>query len=78
MIFTFVETLATGLFDKFEYLRNRKPTVMICLSIVMFFLGLPMCLGGGVYIFELLNYYAAGLSVLCIAILEVICVSYFY
>ncbi|KAL7630472.1 UNVERIFIED_CONTAM: hypothetical protein RMT77_019359 [Armadillidium vulgare] len=76
--FTFVETLATGLFDKFEYLRNRKPTVMICLSIVMFFLGLPMCLGGGVYIFELLNYYAAGLSVLCIAILEVICVSYFY
>ena len=44
----------------------------------MFLLGLPMCLGGGVYLFELLNYYSGQLSVLVIAILEVLVVTYVY
>ena len=76
--FTFVETLSTGIFDKFESLRQKKPLVMISLSVVMFLLGLPLCLDGGVYMFELLNYYSAGLSVLFIAISEVVCVAYVY
>ena len=76
--FTFVETLSTGIFDKFENLRDRKPLVMITLSVVMFILGLPLCLEGGVFMFELLNYYSAGLSVLFIAICEVVCVAWVY
>lgn len=78
MQFTFVETLATGIFDKFESLREKKPLVMILLSLFMFLAGLPLCLGGGVYLFELLNYYSAGLSVLFIAICEVVTVAYLY
>jgi SNF family Na+-dependent transporter len=41
-----------------------------------FLLGLPMCLQGGLYIFVLLDWYSGSWSLLVLAILEVLLVSW--
>lgn len=76
--FAFVETLATSLGDLFSFPKKRKPLLIAGSAIVCFLLGLPMCLEGGIYIFELLNVYAVGFSLLFIAFCEVIVVGYMY
>ncbi|KAB7498492.1 Sodium- and chloride-dependent GABA transporter 2 [Armadillidium nasatum] len=74
----FVESLATGLSDQFLFLRGKRPILMIGITIVCFLLGLPICLEGGIYIFELMNVFSVGLNVLFIAFVEVIVVAYCY
>lgn len=76
--FTMVETLTTALFDQFEYLRAKKPIVVTALCFVLFLCGLSMCLEGGIYMFELFNFYSAGISVIILAITEIILIQYIY
>ncbi|XP_050738514.1 sodium- and chloride-dependent glycine transporter 2-like [Eriocheir sinensis] len=76
--FTMVETLSTALFDQFQSLRSRKPLVVGILCFVLFLCGLTMCLEGGIYMFELFNWYSAGISVLILAITEIILIQYIY
>ncbi|XP_069970979.1 sodium- and chloride-dependent glycine transporter 1-like [Penaeus vannamei] len=76
--FTMVETLSTALFDQFESLRSRKPLVVFSVCFGLFLAGLTMCLEGGIYMFELFNWYSAGLSVIILAITEIVVVQYFY
>ena len=73
-----VETLSTAIFDQFESLRSKKPYVVITMCFVLFLCGLSMCLEGGIYMFELFNWYSAGLSVIILAITEIIFVQYVY
>ncbi|XP_066984768.1 sodium- and chloride-dependent glycine transporter 1-like [Macrobrachium rosenbergii] len=76
--FTMVETLATALFDQFESLRAKKPLVVTVLCLALFLCGLTMCLQGGIYMFELFNWYSAGLSVLILAITEIVLIQYIF
>ncbi|KAB7505482.1 Sodium- and chloride-dependent glycine transporter 2 [Armadillidium nasatum] len=76
--FAYVETLSTGLCDQFKIMREHRSLLMIGLTSVLFLLGIPMCLEGGVYLFEVINLYAAGFSVLFIAICEIVIVAYIY
>ncbi|KAL7630471.1 UNVERIFIED_CONTAM: hypothetical protein RMT77_019358 [Armadillidium vulgare] len=76
--FAYVETLSTGLCDQFKIMREHRSLLMIGLTTVLFLLGIPMCLEGGVYLFEVINLYAAGFSVLFIAICEIVIVAYIY
>ncbi|XP_063599881.1 sodium- and chloride-dependent glycine transporter 2-like [Penaeus indicus] len=76
--FTMVETLSTALFDQFESLRSRKPLVVGSVCLGLFLAGLTMCLEGGIYMFELFNWYSAGLSVIILAITEIVVVQYIY
>ncbi|XP_042873249.1 sodium- and chloride-dependent glycine transporter 2-like [Penaeus japonicus] len=76
--FTMVETLSTALFDQFESLRSRKPLVVFSVCFGLFLAGLTMCLEGGIYMFELFNWYSAGLSVIILAITEIVVVQYIY
>jgi len=76
--FAMVETVNTAIYDRWPSLRQRKPLVVFCVCFSMFLLGLPMCFQGGMYLFELYNVYSAGLSVIVIAIVEVIVVNYIY
>ncbi|XP_045613424.1 sodium- and chloride-dependent glycine transporter 2 [Procambarus clarkii] len=76
--FTMVETLATAFFDQFEWLRTKKPMVVGSLCIILFLCGLTMCLDGGIYMFELFNWYSAGISVIIVTILELVVVMYIY
>ncbi|XP_068220313.1 sodium- and chloride-dependent glycine transporter 2-like [Palaemon carinicauda] len=76
--FTMVETLTTALFDQFESLRSKKPLTVIVLCTGLFLCGLTMCLDGGMYMFELFNWYSAGLSVIILAITEIVLIQYIF
>merc|ERR1719317_937004 len=55
-----VEALVTGIVDNWpdQLLKHRKLfTVGMCF--LMFLLGLPMCTEGGVYLFQLMDFYSA-------------------
>ncbi|XP_045130389.1 sodium- and chloride-dependent glycine transporter 2-like [Portunus trituberculatus] len=76
--FTMVETLTTALFDQFEFLRAKKPLVVGLMCLALFLCGLTMCLEGGIYMFELFNWYSASISVIILAITEIVLVQYIY
>ncbi|XP_047486282.1 sodium- and chloride-dependent betaine transporter-like isoform X2 [Penaeus chinensis] len=75
---TMVETVTTTLFDCMPALRNRKPLVVACVCFVIFLLGLSMCLEGGILMFELFFWYSAGISVIILAIAQVVAVVWVY
>ena len=41
-------------------------------------LGIPFCLNGGIFIFELISWYSALWSLVVLALLEVLCVAWLY
>ena len=73
-----VETLSTAIFDQWPTLRNKKAIVVVSMCVALFLCGLTMVLQGGLYMFELFNYYSAGISVIVMAIFEICIVSYSY
>ncbi|KAK8373706.1 hypothetical protein O3P69_019949, partial [Scylla paramamosain] len=48
--FTMVEAVTTAILDQFLSLRSRKPLVVGVTCLLLFIMGLTMCLEGGVYI----------------------------
>lgn len=78
--FCCAESLITGLVDNWpEYLRPRRQKFVTCLIIFMFFLGLPMITQGGVYIFQLMDFYAAsGMSLLWCTFFQTIAISWIF
>lgn len=76
--FSQVETLTTALYDQSELFSNHKPQVVLVTCTLMWFLGLPMCLEGGILMFELLQLQSASLSVISLAIIEIILVQWIY
>ncbi|KAF2356460.1 Sodium:neurotransmitter symporter [Trinorchestia longiramus] len=76
--FTMVETLSTAVFDQWPNLRPKKAIVVTIMSVVLFLFGLTMVLQGGIYMFELFNFYSAGISVIIMAIIEVCLIAYVY
>lgn len=73
-----VETITTAFMDQWVSLRRRKWVVIGAACIVMYLLGLPMCLQGGIFIFVIFNSYSATYCLLVIAIAEFIIVMYIY
>ena len=61
-----VESFITGVVDNWpEYLRPRRFYFTMIMAVFMCILGLPMITEGGVYIFQLMDFYAAsGMSLL--------------
>jgi len=76
--FTMVETLSTAVFNQWPSLRNRKAIVVTVMCVLLFFSGLTMVTQGGMFMFELFNFYSAGISVLVLAICEVLTINYLY
>jgi len=76
--FTMVETLITALYDEKPHLRKHTWLVVGSVCMVLLLLGLPMCLQGGFYIFVLLDEYSGSWSLLVLAVLEVVLVSWVY
>ncbi|XP_078424696.1 sodium- and chloride-dependent GABA transporter 2-like [Cetorhinus maximus] len=77
-----VEGLATAAIDMFPEIFQRKyfrELFVMGISIFSFSIGLLMVTEGGMYIFQLLDYYAvSGTSVLFLATFETICTSWVY
>ncbi|XP_050710810.1 sodium- and chloride-dependent glycine transporter 2-like [Eriocheir sinensis] len=73
-----VETVTTAIFDQFESLRTRKPLVVGLVCLLLFVSGLTMCLQGGVYMFELFFFFSSSVSVIILAIVEIVAIQYVY
>ncbi|XP_016525880.1 sodium- and chloride-dependent GABA transporter 3 [Poecilia formosa] len=80
--FVCVESLVTAVVDMYpETFRKgyRRELLILCMSIVSFFIGLIMCTEGGMYVFQLFDAYAAsGMCLLFVAIFESICIGWVY
>lgn len=73
-----VETVVTSILDIFTNLRNERIKVVGGLILVNFLIGIPMITSRGLYWFTIFDDYAASYAVICIAIMEMISVSWIY
>lgn len=75
-----VESFITGMVDNWpDYLRPRRFKFTFVMCIVMFLLGLPMITEGGVYIFQLMDFYAAsGMSLLWCVFFQTIAICWIF
>ena len=57
--FTMTEVVITAILDEWPRLRRNKSLVVIISCTVGFFLGLSMCAKGGIYMFQLMDWFSA-------------------
>ncbi|XP_044732020.1 sodium- and chloride-dependent GABA transporter 1-like [Chrysoperla carnea] len=79
-LFCLVESVITGMVDMWpKILRPKRTLFTIGICTVMFLLGIPMTTHGGIYIFQLMDYYSAsGISLLWICFFESISISWIF
>ncbi|XP_022909605.1 sodium- and chloride-dependent GABA transporter 1-like isoform X2 [Onthophagus taurus] len=78
--FCLVESFITGVVDNWsEVLRPHRNTFTVIICIVMFALGIPMVTHGGMYVFQLMDYYSAsGMSLLWVCFFQTIAISWIF
>lgn len=78
--FCSVESLITGIVDNWsDKLLHHRRKVALVICVTLFLLGLPMCTQGGMYLFQIMDFYSAsGLTLLWICFFEVVAISWFY
>ncbi|XP_018541258.1 solute carrier family 6 member 22, tandem duplicate 1 isoform X1 [Lates calcarifer] len=80
--FVGLEALATAISDlnpSFFHVGHRRKLLLLAISVVSFFIGLVMVTEGGLYIFQLFDYYAcSGMTLLLFAFLQSVCVGWVY
>ncbi|TRY69960.1 hypothetical protein TCAL_04885 [Tigriopus californicus] len=76
--FCILESLIVGLVDNWpDYLRPRRLKFTTVMVLFMFVLGLPMITNGGVYVFQLMDFYAAsGMSLLWATFFQTFAICY--
>ncbi|OQV19158.1 Sodium- and chloride-dependent glycine transporter 2 [Hypsibius exemplaris] len=73
-----LESVLTFVCDRYPVLRTKRPYVAAVGCTICFLIGIPFITQGGEELFNIFNDYAAGLSVLFIAIFEVSCIMWIY
>ncbi|XP_053890929.1 sodium- and chloride-dependent GABA transporter 2 isoform X2 [Malaclemys terrapin pileata] len=80
--FVCVESLVTAVIDMYPTIfrkQNRREILILLVSILSYLVGLVMLTEGGMYIFQLFDYYAAsGMCLLFVAIFETLCIGWVY
>uniref|UniRef100_A0AAR2LW54 Transporter n=1 Tax=Pygocentrus nattereri TaxID=42514 RepID=A0AAR2LW54_PYGNA len=80
--FVCVESLVTAIVDMYPSTfrrKNRRELLILAVAIVSFLFGLIMLTEGGMYVFQLFDYYAAsGMCLLFVAIFETVCIAWIY
>ncbi|XP_067054469.1 sodium- and chloride-dependent GABA transporter 1-like isoform X3 [Acropora muricata] len=77
--FAMFEAVVTGLVDEYpKVLKRRKELFIALLCLLCFILGIPMVTQGGMYILNLYNTQAGGVSLLFLAFFEVVTVAWGY
>ncbi|XP_036806029.1 sodium- and chloride-dependent GABA transporter 2 [Oncorhynchus mykiss] len=80
--FVGLEALMTAISDMYPSLflvGHRRKVLLLIISVGSFFIGLVMVTEGGLYIFQLFDYYAcSGMTLLLFAILQSVCISWVY
>jgi len=79
--FVMMETVMSSFMDVFPRIRKNVKTEFIyklCVCGSCFLLGIPMCCKGGIYLFQLVDWYSSSYSLFVITFLELIAVCYVY
>lgn len=78
--FATIEAVITGIVDEYPWLKKgyRKPIFVLVLCASMLLLGLPCVTQGGMYIFNLMDYQTAGISLLFVTLMEIVVVGWIY
>ncbi|XP_078144060.1 sodium- and chloride-dependent GABA transporter 2-like [Centroberyx gerrardi] len=80
--FVYLEGLVTSISDmypSFFFTGHRRKLLLLVICVVCSIVGLLMVTEGGIYIFQLFDYYAiSGILIMFFAILESICVGWIY
>ncbi|KAK8736394.1 hypothetical protein OTU49_004974 [Cherax quadricarinatus] len=80
--FATVEVIITSLQDGFpklirKYLKHHEILVLV-VCFISFLFGLPNVMQGGIYFFQLIDYYAAAVSLMYLAFFEVAAIAWLY
>uniref|UniRef100_A0A182QL93 Transporter n=1 Tax=Anopheles farauti TaxID=69004 RepID=A0A182QL93_9DIPT len=80
--FAIVEVVVTSIQDAFPRWIKRKlvyhELLVLIVCVVSFFAGLPNLIQGGIYFFQLIDHYAASVSIMFLAFFETIAIAWFY
>ncbi|XP_028430846.1 sodium- and chloride-dependent GABA transporter 2-like [Perca flavescens] len=80
--FVLQEALVTTISDMYpDFFQSncRRKLLLLAISVGSFFAGLMMVMEGGLYIFQLFDYYAcSGMTLLLFAVLESVCIGWVY
>ncbi|KAI1293823.1 Sodium- and chloride-dependent GABA transporter 2 [Halotydeus destructor] len=78
--FGYVENVTSFFFDVMRDKKKsvNKPLIVSLTGAFLFLCGLPMTTSAGIYFFEILDYFAAGIPVLFVGFLECIVVAHIY
>ncbi|KYQ56230.1 Sodium-dependent serotonin transporter [Trachymyrmex zeteki] len=78
--FCIVESFITGMVDYWpDTLRPHRIKFTIAICLIMFALGIPMITNGGIYIFQLMDFYSAsGMSILWVCFFQTISISWIF
>ncbi|XP_030634287.1 sodium- and chloride-dependent GABA transporter 2-like [Chanos chanos] len=80
--FVYHEALVTAISDmqpSFFNVGHRRKLLLLVISVCSFLIGLAMVTEGGLYVFQLFDYYAcSGMTLLVFAILQSVCVGWVY
>ncbi|CAG9760689.1 unnamed protein product [Ceutorhynchus assimilis] len=78
--FCLVESFITGLLDNWStLLRPHRQIFTFVVCFVMFLLGIPMVTHGGMYVFQLMDYYSAsGMSLLWVCFFQTVAISWVF
>ncbi|XP_012269625.1 sodium- and chloride-dependent GABA transporter 1-like isoform X1 [Athalia rosae] len=78
--FCIVESFITGVVDNWpDTLRPHRNKFTVAICLLMFLMGVPMVTHGGVYIFQLMDFYSAsGMSILWVCFFQTIAISWIF
>ncbi|XP_014008199.1 sodium- and chloride-dependent GABA transporter 2 [Salmo salar] len=80
--FVCVESLTTAMVDMYPEVfrrKNRRELFLAFVAFISFLMGLVMLMEGGLYVFQLMDYYAAsGMCLLFMAIFETVSIAWVY
>uniref|UniRef100_A0A8C4SNE1 Transporter n=1 Tax=Erpetoichthys calabaricus TaxID=27687 RepID=A0A8C4SNE1_ERPCA len=80
--FVGLESLMTSITDLYPVILRRpghRELLLLLVCVVAFLLGLLMVTEGGLYLFQLFDYYAcSGICILFLALFEIVCIAWVY
>ncbi|KAG2465256.1 SC6A3 protein, partial [Polypterus senegalus] len=73
-----MESVITGLIDEFKFLHKHRELFTLFIVLSTFLISLFCVTNGGIYVFTLLDHFAAGTSILFGVLIEAIGIAWFY